>query len=538
MSAEPHAFLAIDRGAATTAVSLIGRVRGSWRLIGSVALPATASRDAAVDLLLARVAALDPGLTRALDLPAGHAAALPAVEVRSTPVRRLAVVAASERALAPLVAAAGRSGWRTVSASAETTDPLAMSRLLLDASVDGILAGASDTPGADERGALPEMTALVAAAAGRMPDRLVVLAGVMAETTTAFGDIQARTGETLLAPAARVGAAGAPLRSLLTELALPLDDARRALGTAAMTLADVLDRRLELVEIGYDGGLRAVATPGSASEAPHVDVAIVPAACLAPGDPDDAAVDRVLSWSTAMSDRHRLRDRLRELRIAPWSDPTGEGIALRMAAARAALGRLAEATPELAALPSPDLVVATGGVWSLVSPSAVSMAIADTLRRPGVSGFAIDHARLLGPLGAIPDEDERRAVLSDLVDDLLVPLGSVVTPAGLRHGRSAGSLVVRGRSDGAPDRDPIDLVPGGVQVVALPPGTTAVAEFRFRDGVRLGARGRHFAVDVAGGLGGLLVDLRDVPLRLPERADRRRELLDTWSVAAAGGHRA
>jgi hypothetical protein len=51
---------------------------------------------------------------------------------------------------------------------------------------------------------------------------------------------------------------------------------------------------------------------------------------------------------------------------------------------------------------------------------------------------------------------------------------------------------------------------------------------RFRDTVRLGGRGRRFAVDVAGGLGGLLVDLRDVPLRLPERQERRRELLEAW----------
>ncbi len=63
-----------------------------------------------------------------------------------------------------------------------------------------------------------------------------------------------------------------------------------------------------------------------------------------------------------------------------------------------------------------------------------------------------------------------------------------------------------------------------------------MAEFKFRDTVRLGTRGRHFAVDVAGGLGGLLVDLRDVPLRLPDRADRRRDLLSAWQTALwAGG---
>jgi hypothetical protein len=40
---------------------------------------------------------------------------------------------------------------------------------------------------------------------------------------------------------------------------------------------------------------------------------------------------------------------------------------------------------------------------------------------------------------------------------------------------------------------------------------------------------------VAGGLGGLLVDLRDVPLRLPDRADRRQELLAAWQEALWAG---
>ncbi len=540
MRSDPRAFLAIDRGAATTGAALIGRVDHAWRLLGSVSLPARSHPDAAAHLLLARVAAADPDLAAHLRVDPERPDLLPAVTVTSTPARRLAVVAASERALAPLVAAAARSGWRTVEASTEKTDPLAMSRLLLESGTDGILAGAGDPAGADERGALAELTALVAAVAARRPEGLVVLAGAMADGAAAFGDLNARVGQLLLAPAARPGPAGAPLRDLLAALALPDDDARRVLGAAAQTLAEVLDRRVELVEIGYDGGLRALAHPAGPSDAAAVDMAIVPSAALAPADPDDATVDRVLAWTTVASDRHRLRDRLRELRIAPWADATVDGVALRMAMARAALGRMVEATPDFAAEPAPDVIVAAGGVWSIVPPPAVALALADVLRRPGASGYALDHARLLGPLGSIPDPDERRAVMADLADDLLAPLGTVVTPAGMKTGRSAGSLVVHDRprrsAGSAPHtRGPVDLLPGGLAMVALPPGTTATAEFRFRDGVRLGGRGRHFAVDVSGGLAGLLIDLRDVPMRLPERADRRRELLAAWQTTVAEG---
>ncbi len=31
--------------------------------------------------------------------------------------------------------------------------------------------------------------------------------------------------------------------------------------------------------------------------------------------------------------------------------------------------------------------------------------------------------------------------------------------------------------------------------------------------------------------GGLLVDLRDVPMRLPDRQERRRELLEAWQAS-------
>jgi len=547
VTSDPHAFLTIDHGAATASIALIGRVAGRWRLLANLAFPAGASMELAIDLLVERVRAADPDLAWALGIAGDN---LPRFEVRSRRPRRLAVVAGSERTLARLLATAGRSGWRTSGASAETTDPLAMSRLLLEHTVDAILVGAGDPPRAEERGAIRELAALVGAVAVRRPDLPIVLSGAMSEALDEFGDVSTRPGSIMLAPAAVDGSSTGgrrslaslvgpaepaqtveayeadPLAELLLGVALPMDDPRRAIGPATQALADVLHRRVETIVLGHDAGVRAAAEPSLGGTGREVQLAVVPAAAVAPDEPDDAIIDGILVWSTVQSDRHRLRDRMRELRIAPWADAAGDGAALRMAAARAALVRLVAATPHFDQAP-PDLVVCGGGVWSAVPAPTVALAHVDVLRRTGASQYALDHARLLGTLGAIPDPTERIAVVSDLVDDLLAPLGSVIIPSGLRSGRSAGSVLVH-VGDGVSE---LDLVPGGLELVDLPPGETAVAEFRFRDRVKLGARGRHFAVDVAGGLGGLLVDLRDVPLRLPDRADRRRDLLAAWQAA-------
>ncbi len=531
MTTEPRAFLTVDSGGATIAAALIGHVGGRWRLIGSLALPAGADRDALAALLVERATTSDPDLATGLGLDRTPVTELPWVEVSTRRPPRLAVVAGSERALAPLVASASRSGWRTSAASAETTDPLEMSALLLDPGIEGILAGAADPPAADERRAQGELGALVAAAALRRPEIPVILAGGMAGQLAALGDVADRGARVVVGGAAQGGPDGASLRALLIDIGLPFNDARRALGAATVTLAQILDRRVDIVEIGFDGGTRAGAWPSESGGLAELDLAIVPSAALAPDEPDDHVVDRVATWATWTSDRHRLRDRMRELRIAPWADATGEGVALRMAAARAALSSLDRWTPEWAERPAADLVVATGGPWAVTNGPSVALALGDVLRRSGATQYALDHARLLAPLGSIPDPGERRQMLADLADDLLAPLGTVVTPAGLRHGRTVGEVQLHGVNGGRGH----DLRSGGLEVLDLRPGATAVAEFRFHDTVRLGGRGRHFAIDVTGGLGGLMVDLRDVPLRLPDRADLRGELLEGWQSTVRNG---
>jgi len=584
---DDRACLALDLGGATTAISLLGRVDGRWRLLGGSSAPAATPVDALVATLVKRLAAADVALARDLDV--AGAEHWPRLVARTGRPPRIVVLAATERTLARLDGAARRAGWAVTAASAETTDPLAMTRLLLRREVGTVLVGASDPAANDERSLIGDLAELVAAAVGRRPGMTVVLAGGLADYADRFGPtpsaaetvplgpddavdgprdafaagpnaepsagpgvatvvaapgdggglaaagdpvgggdpVVAATPTMLLAPSPIAGdPPGEALRTLLDELRCAADDGRRAIARATETLAAHLGRRVETLEVGQDGALRAVAWPAGATGRTGLRWATVGEAALIPDPVGDDTVDGVLGWSTLTLDRYRLRDRLAELRLTPWAEAHGDGAPLRLAAARAALDRLVSLTPELDR-PVPDLVVVAGGVWAVAPGAAVALAVADALRRPGASQLALDHARLLGPLGTVTDDALRLAMVADLADDLLAPLGTVVIPAGLRAGRSAGRLVVHA----AAGTTEMELVPGGLELVDLPPGESAVAEFRFRDAVRLGTRGKHFTIDVAGGLGGLLVDLRDIPLHLPERADRRRELLAAWQRA-------
>jgi len=525
VSNHQRAFVTVDRGTATTAVALVGPVAGRLRLLGATAGPAGIPEEALLERVRRRLAGADPALTTSLGLDAeGAAAGLRRLLATSAPAPVLAVIAATERVVRPLAAVAETAGWQVRTLVIAGAEILAVATALADRRVDAILAGASDPPGADERPLIGDLGTLVASATERRPDLVTVLAGGLA---TPGGRIEAmfrpdRPGPTVLAPSPAVGN-GLPLRSLLDGLRGGDADGRRALSAATATLATVLRRRVEVVEIGQSGGAR-VAAGWQPGEAADVSWASVAGAALLPRAFTDVNLDAVIGWLSLPLDRLRVRDRLRELAVNPWADAAGDGAVLRLAAARAALRRLLDLTPAMDELPAPDLLVAAGGAWQVAPGPAVALALADVVRRPGIRALGLDGARLLAPLGTIEDAAEREAIMADLRDDLLVPLGSLVLPAGMRPGRSAGTLRVTG-AGGATD---MDLVPGGIELVDLAPGERATLDLRFRDPTDVGVRARSIAAEVVGGLGGLLVDLRDVPLHLPDRLEPRRELLAAW----------
>jgi hypothetical protein len=616
VSRQPRAFFALDFGAATTSAALVGHAGGRWRLLAHAAAPSSTDLDALLYGILERVRQADRELLEfvgAQEKPQVGAlvADLARLSSRSSPPRRIAVLAGSRRQRRRLEEVASRAGWLVVGGSADVDDPLELSRLVLAWDTDAVLLGADPSPAGDEKRHLPMLGALVAAAARRRPELAVVLAGgaaiqesdfsgagahdripesVKAAESTAPAVVTtdaATGGEThagdavgadgsppdeqaspppekvepdapaavtpppaveplparpndnspdadrhdsvLLAPDAESGQpAGSSLQQVLEGLRAGSDESRLGIARSVRSLALLLDKSIEVVEVGVDGGLRCRAEPVGPGHrtisASHVSMAN---GSFAPQFQTDEMIDAVLSWSTIAFDRYRLSDRLRDLRTSPWGEADGEGALLRLAAAKAATARLVAATPEISEREMPDILIAAGGIWASTPPSVVALAMADLVRRPGVGRLACDQARLLGPLGAIADEEERRKMLKDLVEDVLLPLGSLVLPAGIRQGRSAGRMRVLGETANSD----IDLQPGGIWAVELPPGQTATADMEFRDAVRLGSRGRRFSVEVSGGLGGLFVDLRDIPLRLPDRADQKRATWESWQRA-------
>jgi hypothetical protein len=529
-------LFAVDRDGASVAASILARIDGRLRLAGSIELPPALTSDEVLRALIRRVGATDPDMLELLGISAAAAAAgelpgWPRLATRTPPAPTLAVVAATERALRPLTEIAALTGWAVVGLSAERADALEVTRLLLRGDVGFAMIGAGDPPRRDERRTLGQVLAVATAAAARRPELTMILAGgtVSAEDAIsrarAAGD-QAPPGQgpIVLAPAATAGTPpGSALRGLLARVRAADDDAANAVARSTAGLAAVLGRRVETVGLGPDAGLRTTASPARpANDEP--EAVVLATAALVPPDPGDDIVEQVLGWSTVSIDRYRLRDRLRELRLSPTAETHGDGAVLRLAVARAALTRLLTGDPGFATDPAPDVVVATGSAWAHAPGPAIALSLADVIRRPGASQLALDHARLLGPIGMIASEEQRLAMLSDLADDLLLPLGSILMPAGLHAGQRPGNLVVHALAG----TTELELLPGALELVDLPPGEAVVVEVSFPDAVILGAAGRRFGVDVAGGLAGLLVDLRDVPLRLPDQPEQRRELLAAW----------
>ncbi|HEX7171782.1 MAG TPA: glutamate mutase L [Candidatus Limnocylindria bacterium] len=529
MSTEIDTELAVllDVGSAWAKASIIGRVRGRWRLVTHVAQPtAWGAAELRTAILERMTRAVDPRLAGRLpDLLASanriecHTARRPG---------RLAVVAVS-RELSGSAArrAAEAAGWQivehvTLDDGRSLADRLA--RLQAVETDAWLVAGGFDgvrSPRAMEAAAL-------VASARRRGGAPVVWAGsdVLAEDVRDLFEPDTVGTVANPRPDARRDDA-APLRDhlqrLLRSVVAREDETHLsaiAMPRAVGVLAAGSGLRVLAVDIGARTGISALAEPdGQVVSRIHGGGGLSGLGAV-PG-----AASRVSRLAGDAGDEAAVADLLQTLRARPASLPlTVEELSATHVAARVQLAALLED----ASLGPLDLVIGAGATISCApTPAQSARILVEGVRPLGVTQLAIDPAALLGPLGSLPD-DEIGEGTALLAEDLLVPLGTSVVCRGGDPGRVAMRITVH--RPGWPPIAPIELRTGQLQVVPLGRGQEAELTIEPGDGVSLGAtrRSPRIQARATGGAVGLILDARGVPIVLPKRGDDRRAVQAGW----------
>jgi hypothetical protein len=538
------AFFTLDRGTVSTAATLIAPVEGRYRMLAAAAAPTAIEPEALLEDLAWRVARTDASLAGSMEGWREWSR----LEVRTARAPRACLVAASAESGSMLERAFRGAGWQVVARLyGPGPDLIAFGEACLDATVDAVVVGSREDADQEERDHARLLWPRAGALARMRDDLAVIACGPFIERPEGIADdrlfalpapdpVPMTAASLLRQAAAQVGS------HLVSGRDVPAMDGRSALRTSISSLAVLLGSRVDGIEIGAAAGSRTLATAdGETRHAVIATAGLLPHSIL----DDEEAADAVLSWSTSAADPALRLDRLRELALHPWAEIDREGAHLRLAALRAALERLASAwdgagegragegrAAEGRADDAADVLVLCGGGFSALPAAAISLAIADGIRRPGAFTILHDHARVLAPLGALPVEGDRRRLLADLMDDCLLPLGSALLTGALGEAGKDGGRLTVATSLG---EDELPLEPGQVRLVDLPPGIVARIDLDPGSGTVLGVAGRPMRLEVSGGLGGLLVDTRPIPLELPSSAEQRRSTLEAWEVPAWAG---
>jgi hypothetical protein len=520
-------FYTLDRGTVGTAVALIGPLEGRSRLLAASSAPVGVEIDAVLEDLAWRIARTDPGSMAA---PEGWHA-WPRLEVRTARPRRSILVAASDRAGVDLEDAFVRSGWDiTARHFGPRPDILALGEGCLDPDLDAVVVGIADGADDEERGHMRSIWPLVVSIASMRDDLSVVACGTFSERPEAIEDERLFA---LPAPETAGPGAASDLRDAARQLAEhlasagpPTTDGHQAFRTSIASLAVLLDCLVEGIEIGASSSSRTLAGPDR--EARH---RVSAGGALLPAAGTERDLEAILRWSSVQGEPAALGDRLRDLAARPWQPLDDDGARLRLASLRTALWRLRElsdGSPDgRAEDDTSDVIVLAGGSLSGLPPLALALVVTDLIRRPGATTILGDHARVLAPLGAIASERDRRRILADLMDDCLLPIGSTLL-TGDTSARATATVAVSSPLG----TDELSLAPEQLQTVDLPPGIVARLDIDPGDGAVLGVSGRRLALEVSGGLGGLLIDTRPLQLSLPDGGEARRAVLETWERPA------
>jgi hypothetical protein len=256
---------------------------------------------------------------------------------------------------------------------------------------------------------------------------------------------------------------------------------------------------------------------------------------------DDASIADILAWSPTEITAATLLDFMQQRALRPQTvASTTEELALEQAIARHLLRSLVEDACKAwgwydqgPRLPDFRLLILGGNTLTQAPRLGQAVLVAiDAIQANGLYAVAADTYGVLPLLGALAPEEPEIAV-QILEGGILVDLGWVITARG-RADIGAKALHVRVSTEAGGEYR-IDGSYGELITVPLAPGTPARLTLEPNRGCDVGfGSGRGKTIAVHGGAVGLVLDLRGRPLKLPEDADARRELLTRWHLDMGG----
>lgn len=255
-------------------------------------------------------------------------------------------------------------------------------------------------------------------------------------------------------------------------------------------------------------------------------------------------VEDILRWMHLDIAPSVVRDYLYQHSFYPGSiSATKEEYAIAQAVSRQALYLAVRAAkknfPPAAQFLKPGLlpvfepILAGGGILSDSSSAGQSLLLLlDALQPVGITSIILDQNNLL-PLLGVAAELNPLLPVHVLESDAFMSLGTVVS---VICAAPYGAPVLRAHltyADGSDAR--VEVKSGGLEILPLGPGQTARLTLQPQNRADIGnGPGRNAAIQVTGGVIGVIFDARGRPLILPDDAVRRRELIKKWNWLVGG----
>jgi hypothetical protein len=530
------AFFTLDRGTVSTNAALIAPVDGRYRMVAAGTAPVGVDPESVLEDLAWRVARTDATVAGSMESWREWSR----LEVFTGPPPRAVLLAASEETGTLLERAFAGAGW-TIAGRFFGADPdiVALGEGCLDLDTDAVVMGGREGVDEGETESAQRLWPRAAALARFRDDLAVIACGPFVDRPEGIPDgrlfalpapdpVPATADSHLRHAALQVG------RHLADRGATPGMDARTALRASIASLATVLGADVDGIEIGVTSGSRTLAGPSAdQAHAVFAGAGAWPRRLL----DEEETGEAVLRWCTVGGGDPTVRlDRLRDLALRPWASWDLDDAHLRMAALRAALERLETTWLADAAgrARGAGVIVLSGGAFAGLPPAATALAIVDGVRRAGAVSLLQDHAGVLAPLGALPVEADRQRLIADLMGDGLLPLGSAIVSGTIPERKKGKAPAAMSISSVLGDQR-LQLDPGRLQLVDLPPGISARVSIDPGDGMILGSEGGPITMKIRGGLGGLFVDTRPIPLDLPASGEARRTAIEAWEAPAWAG---